>query len=75
MTLEDFWDYFIRTSGAGLAESTRALYTMQARRYILPHLGSAQLRTITKPRVKEFLADLQSEGVRAPSVNSVHRLL
>jgi integrase len=76
MTLEDFWDYFIRTSGGGLAESTRALYTMQARRYILPHLGSAQLRMITtKPRVKEFLADLQSEGVGAPSINSVHRLL
>lgn len=75
MTLEEFWDYFIRTSGGGLAESTRALYSMQARLYILPHLGSSQLRTITKPRVKEFLADLQSMGVGAPSVNSVHRLL
>jgi len=75
MTLDKFWDYFIRTSGSGLAESTRALYAMQARRYILPHLGDFQLRAITKPRVKEFLADLQAEGVGAPSINSVHRLL
>src|SRR4051794_14420606 len=55
ITLAEFWDYFLRTSGSGLAESTRALYAMQARRYILPKLGSSRLRTITKPRVKEFL--------------------
>ena len=75
MRLSEFWDYFIRTSGSGLAESTRALYSMQARRYILPHLGDFQLRAITKPKVKEFLADLQAAGLGTPSINSVHRLL
>jgi integrase len=41
----------------------------------LPHLGSLPLRNITKPKVKELLADLQIEGVGTPSINSVHRLL
>ena len=75
ITLAKFWEYFISTSGNSLAESTRSLYSMQARRYILPHLGNVQLRSLTKPRVKTFLADLQEAGLGAPSVNSVHRLL
>lgn len=74
ITLEEFWTYFIRTSPPP-ADSTRSLYERQARLYILPHLGRVQLRLITKPMVKSFLADLQDEGVRDPSVNNVYRLL
>ncbi len=72
--LSAFWEHFIRTSPPP-AESTRALYAMQARRYILPHLGRAPLHAITKPMVKSFLADLHEEGVRDPSINGAYRLL
>jgi integrase len=74
ITLEEFWEHFIRTSPPP-AESTRSLYRRQARLYILPHLGNMQLRLLTKPMVKSFLADLQDQGVRDPSVNNVFRLL
>jgi integrase len=69
-----FWDHFIRTSPPP-AESTRALYAMQARTHILPHLGSVPLQRLTKPMIKSFLADLHEEGVRDPSINGAYRLL
>ena len=72
--LSVFWDHFIRTSPPP-AESTRALYAMQARTYILPHLGRVPLQRLTKPMIKSFLADLHEEGVRDPSINGAYRLL
>lgn len=72
--LAEFWEYFIRTS-APPAESTQALYRMQARRHILPRLGGAPLGSITRPAVRSFLADLQEAGVGAPTINSTYRLL
>ena len=72
--LSAFWDHFIRTSPPP-AESTRALYSMQARTYILPHLGRVPLQRLTKPMIKSFLADLHEEGVRDPSINGAYRLL
>ncbi len=74
ITLEDFWEHFIRTSPPP-AEATRSLYRRQARLYILPHLGNVPLRRIDKVMVKSFLADLQDEGLPDPSVNNVFRLL
>ena len=74
VSLSVFWEHFIRTSPPP-AESTRALYAMQARTHILPHLGRVPLQNITKPMVKSFLADLHDEGVRNPSINGAHRLL
>lgn len=74
VSLSIFWEHFIRTSPPP-AESTRALYAMQARTHILPHLGRVPLQNITKPMVKSFLADLHDGGVRDPSINGAHRLL
>jgi integrase len=74
ITLGEFWEHFFRTAGPP-AESTRALYEMQARVHILPRLGSHQLHAITRPAVRRFLADLQSDGVRPPTVNATYRLL
>src|SRR3990170_6622854 len=65
--LSAFWDHFIRTSPPP-AESTRALYAMQARTYILPHLGQEPLHAITKPMVTSFLAALPAEGGKDPSI-------
>lgn len=72
--LDDFWEYFMRTTPPPAA-STRSLYAMQARRYILPRLGHYRLNVITTPVVKEFLARLRTDGVGEPSVASTSRLL
>jgi len=72
--LSAFWEHFIRTSPPP-AESTRALYAMQARTYILPRLGHVPLHAITRPMVKSFLADLHEQGVKDPSINGAYRLL
>jgi integrase len=74
ITMATFWDHFIRTAGPA-SLSTQALYELQARKYILPRLGHVPLNVITKPLVREFLADLRDEGLGVPSVNSVYRLL
>lgn len=74
ITLAEFWDHFIRTA-APPAESTQELYRMQARRYIIPRLGRTPLRSITKPAIRSFLADLQEEGRGAATINSTYRTL
>jgi integrase len=71
--LSAFWEHFIQTSPPP-AESTRALYAMQARTHILPRLGHVPLHAITRPMVKSFLADLHEEGVKDPSINGAYRL-
>src|SRR5438874_9577573 len=74
VTLAEFWHYFLATSGPA-SPSTRALYGMQARRYLIPLLGHFQLRALPKIAVKEALGRLRHKGVGLPSVVSVHRLL
>jgi integrase len=72
--LADFWDYYMRTSPPAAA-STRSLYAMQARLYILPKLGNVRIGALTTPNVKEFLAELRSDGRGDATVASTYRLL
>jgi integrase len=72
--LAEFWEYFIRTAGPA-AESTQSLYRMQAKKYILPRLGTTPLNKISKPGVRTFLADLQDAGKGPATVKSTYRLL
>lgn len=74
VTLDDFWNHFIRTAGPA-SPSTRSLYSMQARVHLLPRLGGHRLQSISKATVRSFLADLQEAGVRPPTINAVYRLL
>ena len=74
VTFATFYDHFMKTSPPD-APATRSLYEMHARRYLLPNLGSVPLNSISMPRIKQVLADLQEQGVGAPTISAVHRLL
>lgn len=62
-------------AGDNLRPSTRALYEIQARRYIVPRLGARTLVSIRPPDVRRLYQDLLEDGVGKPTIEVVHRLL
>lgn len=74
MLFQDFWEHFLATS-PHLKPSTRALYEMQARIYVLPELGERRLASITKADVRMFFADLSSAGKGPATISGIQRLL
>ena len=62
-------------AGDQLRPSTRALYEIQAKRYVIPRLGNRTLVSIRPPEVRRLYQDLVADGVGVPTVEVVHRLL
>ena len=67
--LEEWAATFLRTTPE-IAESTRATYARDLRRYVLPHFGALPLARIRPGDIRVWLADELAAGI-APS--SVHR--
>jgi integrase len=74
MLFRDFWQHFCETS-PHLKPSTRELYDMQARLYLLPAFGDLRLSSISKADVRKFVADLSCEGKGAATISGAQRLL
>ncbi len=74
VTIDAFWPRFLEAS-PHLRPSTRALYGMLARRYLLPQLGARQLSSVTRLDVEAFVAALPAAGVGAATTNAAYRLL
>ena len=45
------------------------------RRYIIPVLGNIKIQSLTARQVQALYVDMQSRGIGAPSVVSVHRVI
>lgn len=74
MLLRDFWEHFLATS-PHLKPSTRALYEMQARLYVLPELGERRLASIAKADIRRLFADMSSAGKGPATISGTQRLL
>lgn len=69
-------DYFAAwIAQASLEESTRHLYGDMFARHIAPTLGHAALSTISRERVKDWVAELSVRGVGARSIGVAHGVL
>lgn len=74
-TLDEFWQRLYSLLAGRLQLSTLNLYQSHWNRYIGPALGRAPIGRLTRREVEIFLAHLQSQGVRAPTVRAVMGLL
>src|SRR5438105_1173108 len=63
-TLAEFWPKFLESS-PHLRPSTVNLYSMLARRYLLPRFGYRQLATISPLDVRAWVGDELASGVGA----------
>jgi integrase len=69
----DMVDHFVTT--APIADSTKALYEMLGRRYIKPRLGAKRVGAVTAADVRTMYAQLAADGIHAPTIEAVHKLL
>jgi integrase len=72
VTVGAFFDHVMRSGN--VRPSTRALYEIHGRLYVMPAFGDRALNTITRAEVAEFLADLSSRKGRS-TVAHVRQLL
>jgi integrase len=75
ITLEELWMEFIQAPPTPLAPSTRSLYEMLARIYLLPRFGQHRLNRIQPEDVRRFIADLAEQSVGEQSIRAAYRLL
>jgi integrase len=77
--LADVWEALLELHGKKLRPATRANWEQQWRKHIEPRLGSWPVGKITIPVVKEFMAELETDGVGVPTRQKcraiLHRIL
>lgn len=73
-TLDELFAIWERTK-RGLKDNTKSNYIYTYRRFIAPALGKKKIKDIRKSDVKQFYADLLTQGLQVNSIDSVHTVL
>jgi integrase len=65
--LREVFETFMRHHAGGLSASTQASWHQQWRRHIEPEFGDWRIGKITTKSVKDWLADMEEEGIGPPT--------
>jgi integrase len=74
-TVATYSEDFLTVHGVTLKRRTRALYTEQFRRYILPAFGPRPVRQLTRGQIKRWLAGLRTRGLKRDTVRNAYAVL
>src|SRR5215831_16138983 len=74
-TLQSYSESWLQSYGEFLKPATLKAYRESLRNHILPSLGTFPLRSIRRPAVIEFVAELKKKGLSVNSIRLVHATL
>jgi len=75
LTLQSYSESWLQSYGEFLKPATLKAYRESLRNHILPSLGTFPLRSIRRPAVIEFVAELKKKGLSVNSMRLVHATL
>ena len=73
-TLNQWWDRYA-ANATHLKPTTRETYRFMASRYLLPHLGSKPLASISRLDVEGWVGRLKLDRVGSPTIRASHQVL